>query len=66
MVVGCNWILFFIFQENEDGSISKADNFENFQGTGRTVTLQMLLAAKVLEPGKSTMSIEYLVIRFFF
>lgn len=32
-----------------------------FAGTGRTVTLQMLLAAKILEPGKSKMTIEYLV-----
>jgi hypothetical protein len=30
-------------------------------GTGRTVTLQMLLSANVLTPGKSLMSIEYLV-----
>lgn len=36
-----------------------------FQGTGRTVTLQMLLAAKILEPGKSKMTIEYLVIIYF-
>lgn len=39
---------------------SKAENIENYQGSGRTVTLQMLLAAKMLEPGKSTMTIEYL------
>lgn len=48
-------------QENEDGGNGKTgDSLENFQGTGRTVTLQMLLAAKMLEPGKSTMTIEYL------
>lgn len=29
--------------------------------TGRTVTLQMLLAADILQPGEATMSIEYLV-----
>lgn len=44
----------------EDGQLGKADSVENFQGSGRTVTLPMLLAAKMLEPGKSTMTIEYL------
>lgn len=28
---------------------------------GKTVTIQMLLAANVLQPGKAAMSIEYLV-----
>lgn len=32
-----------------------------FLGPGRTVTLQMLMGAKLLEPGKSAMTIEYLV-----
>lgn len=48
------------------GSIGgKMGSMDNFQSGGspaisRTVTLQMLLAAKMLEPGKSTMTIEYL------
>ncbi|KAJ6646474.1 MPN domain-containing protein [Pseudolycoriella hygida] len=49
-----------VVDSEEDEDDAKAENFENYQGTGRTVTLQMLLAAKMLEPGKSTMTIEYL------
>lgn len=41
-------------EENEDGPKLEFH-------IGRTVTLQMLLAAKLLEPGKSAMTIEYLV-----
>lgn len=29
--------------------------------TGRTITLQMLLAADILQPGEGSMTIEYLV-----
>ncbi|XP_037050536.1 MPN domain-containing protein CG4751 isoform X2 [Bradysia coprophila] len=49
-----------VVDSDDDEDDAKAENFENYQGTGRTVTLQMLLAAKMLEPGKSTMTIEYL------
>lgn len=40
---------------------AEAENFEGFNGSGRTVTLQMLLAANVLQPGRAAMTIEYLV-----
>lgn len=52
--------MFRQLQDNDDGQPGKADSLESFQGSGRTVTLPMLLAAKMLEPGKSTMTIEYL------
>lgn len=39
----------------------KSADMADFQGSsGRTVTLQMLLSAKILEPGASAMTIEYL------
>lgn len=47
--------IYFVVQDNEEGPRLE------FLGPGRTVTLQMLLAAKLLEPGPASMTIEYLV-----
>ncbi|XP_055386110.1 MPN domain-containing protein CG4751 [Condylostylus longicornis] len=47
-------------EEGDEIDEAKSENFEGFNGSGRTVTLQMLLAANVLQPGKSAMTIEYL------
>ena len=33
----------------------------SLSATGRTITMQMLLEASILKPGKSAMTIEYLV-----
>ncbi|XP_059617533.1 MPN domain-containing protein CG4751 [Phlebotomus argentipes] len=52
-----------IGEENEkEGETRSLVPFSNSNGAvlGRTVTLQMLLAAKILQPGKSAMTIEYL------
>ncbi|GAB0097275.1 MPN domain-containing protein [Sergentomyia squamirostris] len=51
-----------IGEEDEGGDENSLVPFSNSNGAvlGRTVTLQMLLAAKMLQPGKSTMTIEYL------
>lgn len=55
--------------ESEDGHESEEiededfeDKIKNASQNSRTVTLQMLLAANILQPGQSTMTIEYLVI----
>lgn len=57
-------IIFFLFDVKEiDRSLNSSNN-HNGGPAGRTVTLQMLLAAKMLIPGKSTMTIEYLVRNF--
>uniref|UniRef100_A0A1B0DLI8 Uncharacterized protein n=3 Tax=Phlebotomus papatasi TaxID=29031 RepID=A0A1B0DLI8_PHLPP len=51
-----------IGEEDETNETHSIVPFSNSNGAvlGRTVTLQMLLAAKMLQPGKSTMTIEYL------
>ncbi|XP_055683141.1 MPN domain-containing protein CG4751 isoform X2 [Lutzomyia longipalpis] len=51
-----------IGEEDEKEETRSLVPFSNSNGAvlGRTVTLQMLLAAKILQPGKSAMTIEYL------
>jgi len=48
------------FQEEERGQNKFGIN--NGTNSSRTVTLPMLMAANMLQPGKSAMTIEYLVI----
>ncbi|EDW88053.1 MPN domain-containing protein CG4751 [Drosophila yakuba] len=45
---------------DEDNDDETKENYEGFNGTGRTVTLQTLMAANVLQPGLGLMTIEYL------
>ncbi|XP_017032823.1 MPN domain-containing protein CG4751 [Drosophila kikkawai] len=45
---------------DDDNDDEAKENYEGFNGTGRTVTLQTLMAANVLQPGQGLMTIEYL------
>ncbi|XP_034125269.1 MPN domain-containing protein CG4751 isoform X2 [Drosophila guanche] len=46
---------------DDDNDDEAKENYEGFNGTvGRNVTLQTLMAANVLQPGKGLMTIEYL------
>ncbi|KAH8323247.1 hypothetical protein KR067_003722 [Drosophila pandora] len=45
---------------DDDNDDETKENYEGFNGTGRTVTLQTLMAANVLQPGLGLMTIEYL------
>lgn len=51
-------------EETEGDNGPKSGVKTNTGGSSRTVTLQMLLDADILQPGKGTMSIEYLGQRF--
>lgn len=57
------FFLKFVFNELfvKSGFLQDDDSPSLQFQVGRTVTLQMLLAAKLLEPGASAMTIEYLV-----
>lgn len=48
----CNYLYYFLQQAKE--------NFEGLNGTTRTITLQTLMSANVLQPGKAVMTIDYL------
>lgn len=50
--------------ENESRSLNKSSSTPGGPAAvSRTITLQMLLEAGILQPGNGTMSIEYLVSR---
>ncbi|XP_012162533.1 MPN domain-containing protein CG4751 isoform X2 [Ceratitis capitata] len=44
----------------EDTECEAKENYEGLNGTTRTVTLQTLMSANILHPGKSLMTIDYL------
>uniref|UniRef100_A0A1B6DKE7 MPN domain-containing protein n=3 Tax=Clastoptera arizonana TaxID=38151 RepID=A0A1B6DKE7_9HEMI len=56
----------FIEEEEDvgDGEGERRNRVAGTASTGRTITLQMLLDADILQPGEGTMSIEYLGQRF--
>lgn len=55
-------VVLFIFQETECENEQKSGTVKHiFGGSSRTITLQMLLDAKILQPGEGAMTIEYLV-----
>ncbi|XP_067622407.1 MPN domain-containing protein CG4751 isoform X2 [Eurosta solidaginis] len=45
---------------DEENDYEAKDNYEGLNGTARTITLQTLMHANILQPGKSLMTIDYL------
>uniref|UniRef100_A0A0K8VPG8 MPN domain-containing protein CG4751 n=1 Tax=Bactrocera latifrons TaxID=174628 RepID=A0A0K8VPG8_BACLA len=49
----------------DDNDYEAKENYDGLNGTNRTVTLQTLMSANVLQPGKAVMTIDYLGQKFF-